>query len=440
MTAAPVMAAVPTGHLADDHRDLATAAAAHNALLAELGPASARSEADRAAADASHRSIRLARQRFLAVHARSCYLACTDDLRVGLRFGPLAEAATELFPGLLPTAAQLAHDDGLTQSEKEGWEIDLGLFFHAVLSDPVAGEHLLDAMRAPTDRALALLPEFEATGHITLPAVTLERTGDVAQLTITNNYCLNAEDNQHVADMETAVDLALLDPAVRVGVVRGGVMDHPRYRGRRVFSAGINLAHLHEGKISYTDFLLGREAGYIAKLLRGLPGDETTWPARALTKPWIAVVDSFAIGGGAQLLLVFDRVIAASDSYFSLPAAQEGIIPGAGNLRLGRGSTHRLSREVILWGRKIQATDPDAGYVFDTVVEPEQLEEELERAAIRLASPAVVVNKHILTTAEEPQDVFRRYLAEFAYHQALRMNGADVLSKVRRFHSKSGAS
>jgi thioesterase DpgC len=43
-----------------------------------------------------------------------------------------------------------------------------------------------------------------------------------------------AEDNQQVDDMETAVDLALLDPDVRVGLLRGGEMSHPRYRGKRV--------------------------------------------------------------------------------------------------------------------------------------------------------------------------------------------------------------
>lgn len=134
-------------------------------------------------------------------------------------------------------------------------------------------------MRKPTRRALDLLPEFRRTGRLRLGAVDIERGGDGgARLTVVNNHCLNAEDNRHVEDMETAVDLTLLDPGVKVGVLRGGVMDHPRYQGRRVFSAGINLAHLHEGRISYVDFLLRRELGYIAKLLRGhCPDQSSAW-------------------------------------------------------------------------------------------------------------------------------------------------------------------
>lgn len=303
-----------------------------------------------------------------------------------------------------------------------------------MFSDPVAGDHLLDAMRRPTSRAQALLPDFETTGRITLPAATLTRSGHAATITITNTHCLNAEDNQHVADLETAVDLVLLDQQSTVGVVRGGEMTHPRYRGKRVFSAGINLTQLHRGKISYVEFLLGRETGYIAKILRGLSATEPDeWPPRLHTKPWIAAVDTFAIGGGAQLLLVFDRVIAAADSYFSLPAAQEGIVPGAANLRLGRGSTSRLSRDVILWGRKIRATEPEARYVFDSVVEPDTMDAEIASAAEQLAADAVVANKHMIVTAEEPQDEFRRYMAEFALHQALRLYGLDVLAKVGRF-------
>jgi (3,5-dihydroxyphenyl)acetyl-CoA 1,2-dioxygenase len=68
--------------------------------------------------------------------------------------------------------------------------------------------------------------------------------------------------------------------------------------------------------------------GYIHKLLRGvLASGGERWDTPSAEKPWLAVVDGFAIGGGMQLLLVFDQVLAASDAYFSLPAADEGIIP-----------------------------------------------------------------------------------------------------------------
>ncbi|MFX0579006.1 (3,5-dihydroxyphenyl)acetyl-CoA 1,2-dioxygenase DpgC [Nocardia nepalensis] len=427
-----------TGDLRRDRAELQRAATEYGATLRSLGPVQQRDDAEIVRAAQVHRALRTLRHNFLRAHVDAVYRAATDDLHRSLRLAELADAAAELFPGLLPDHDQLAAEADVPQAGKEGWEIDQGIFFHAVFAHPIAGNHLLDVMRAPTQRALTLLPEFETTGSVTLPAVTVTRSGDVATVTITNGYCLNAEDNQHVADMETAVDLVLSDPRSRVGIVRGGVMDHPRYRNKRVFSAGINLAHLHEGKISFIDFILGREAGYIAKILRGLSTDAEAWPIQPRTKPWIAAVDTFAIGGGAQLLLVFDRVIACADSYFSLPAAQEGIVPGAGNLRLGRASNFRMSRDVILWGRKVYATEPDARYLIDTVVEPAEMDHEILSAAMRLASPAVVANKHMLVCAQEPQDVFRAYLAEFALHQAARFYGDDVLAKVSRFHAGAG--
>ena len=84
-------------------------------------------------------------------------------------------------------------------------------------------------------------------------------------------------------------------------MVRGGEMSHPRYRGKRVFSAGINLKALHAGSISLVDFLLRRELGYLHKLMRGvLVRDGALAVTPTVEKPWVAVVDGFAIGGGAS--------------------------------------------------------------------------------------------------------------------------------------------
>jgi (3,5-dihydroxyphenyl)acetyl-CoA 1,2-dioxygenase len=117
-----------------------------------------------------------------------------------------------------------------------------------MLRSPLAGPILLDAMPRPTPRALQLLPGFTLAGRADLGSVRLERSGSVARLTMCRDDCLNAEDDQQVEDMETAVDLALLDPAVRAGLQRGGEMSHARCRGKRVFSAGANLKTLHAGQ------------------------------------------------------------------------------------------------------------------------------------------------------------------------------------------------
>jgi thioesterase DpgC len=246
--------------------------------------------------------------------------------------------------------------------------------------------------------------------------------------------CLNAEDNQQVEDMETAVDLVLLSSAAEVGVIRGGVMSHPRYAGRRVFSSGINLKSLHAGQISFTDFLLRRELGYLAKMIHGMTGvRDHHWDPSPVQKPWLAAVDSFAIGGGAQLMLACDRVIVERDAYFTIPAAREGIIPGVAALRLGRLVGARKARQIILADGRVAADDPAARLLFDEVRAPEDMAAAIAAEAARLASPAVVANRRMLNLADESQESFRLFLAEFTVQQAGRLYAEDVLNKVTRF-------
>ena len=435
MTAAlNYLSARDPGSLAADAAVLAAVAEAADKILGDLPPVADRDSDQRLVAARAHRSARLAREEFLLAHANDVYDELTDKRRTRVRVTPLLFAAADRFPGLAPTAAQLSAEIGLLQREKEGWEIDQGIVLRALLSSPSAGRHLIDTMLTPDDRSMALLDEFRQTGWLELGKVTLERVAPAAHLTVHNVDCLNAEDNGLASEMDAAVDLALLDPEVKVGVLRGGIMTHPRYAGRRIFSAGINLSHLHSGRISYTEFLMRRELGYIHKIYRGILAEDrvAAWPHPYLQKPWLAVVDGFAIGGGAQLLLVFDHVIAAADAYFSLPAAQEGIVPGAGNLRLNRMSGGRLARQILLGGRKVRAAEREGRLVFDEIVEPECMDAAVTAAIERLAAPAVASNRRMLHAAEEPFDAFRLYMADFAFEQALRLFSPDVLAKVAR--------
>ncbi|GAA4525514.1 (3,5-dihydroxyphenyl)acetyl-CoA 1,2-dioxygenase DpgC [Amycolatopsis samaneae] len=415
-----------------DRRALASAAHRADELLAGLPVPSARTPAQREAASSALDGVRAMRTEYLAACAEEIY----DELTAGrtryLRVDELVRAAAAAFPGLVPTDEQMAAERARQQAEKEGREIDQGIFLRGILRAPKAGPHLLDAMLRPTPRALELLPGFAETGVVRMEAVRLERRDGVAHLTLCRDDCLNAEDAQQVEDMETAVDLALLDPSVRTGLVRGGVMSHPRYAGRRVFCAGINLKKLSSGDIPLVDFLLRREMGYLRKIFLGLLTDGS-WHARLTGKPWVAAVDSFAIGGGTQLLLVFDHVLAASDSYLSLPAAKEGIIPGAANFRLSRIAGPRVARQVILGGRRIRADEPDARLLVDEVVPPEEMDAAIDAALARLDGEAVLANRRMVNLAEEPPGEFGRYLAEFAVAQALRVYGADVLGKVGKF-------
>ncbi|MGC0337231.1 (3,5-dihydroxyphenyl)acetyl-CoA 1,2-dioxygenase DpgC [Streptomyces sp. SLBN-8D4] len=419
-------------------RAVTEAADAADRVLAGLPRPASRGPAAREAAEAAKDAARAERFRFLESHAEAVYGHLTGGGTRALRLDELVEAAAAAYPGLVPGPGRIAEERTRPQADKEGHEIDQGILLRAVLRSPVAGPHLLDAMLRPTARAMRLLPEFKRTGVLETESVHVERRDGVARLTLCRGDRLNAEDEQQVDDMETAVDLALLDPDIRVGLIRGGEMTHPRYRGRRVFSAGINLKSLSSGDIPLVGFLLRRELGYLRKIGNGLSlGDTATWHTQHAGKPWLAAVDGFAIGGGMQVLLVIDHVVAASDAYFSLPAAKEGIVPGAGNYRLARFTGPRLARQIILGGRRIRAAEPEARLLVDEVVEPEEMDAAIERGLDGLDGEAVLANRRMLNLAEEPEAGFRTYMAEFALQQALRIYGQDVIGKVGRFAAGS---
>jgi thioesterase DpgC len=422
------------GELATDAKALGQYTDRAEELLEELPAKPDRTAEQQVRAGDIHEAARRQRARFMHVHGDQVYAELTEGQTRHLRLPELVYGAAELFTGLVPTRAQIAQERERIQAAKEGREVDQGIFFGSLLRRPGVATHLTEAMQLPTQQARRLLGEFRRTGSVKLGSVTVERCGAAGHITMSNVKCLNAEDDPSVGDMETAVDLVLLDDDIRVGVLRGGPMTHPRYHGRRVFSAGINLTDLHHGQISYVDFLLRREIGYINKILRGLliDPDPAAWPQRTVEKPWLAAVDTFAIGGGAQLLMVFDRVIAAADAYFSLPAAQEGIVPGVSNLRLSRYGGGRLARQVILWGRKIYAHEPAGAAFRDEVVEPSMMDSAVEAGVDRLDSPAVVANRGMLNLADEPVDRFHGYLAEFAVRQVRRLYSEDVLAKLGR--------
>ena len=133
----------------------------------------------------------------------------------------------------------MAAERALALPDKEGIEVAQGLFFAFVLASPRCGAHLVWAMLRPTEEALDRLDDFRVTGVADLGGTYLERRDRVAYLEIRNDKYLNAEDSVTLPTTEVAVDLALLDPDVDIGVIRGAVVSHPRYAGRRVFGAGV---------------------------------------------------------------------------------------------------------------------------------------------------------------------------------------------------------
>jgi thioesterase DpgC len=392
-------------------------------LLAGLPRPPARSGLQRDAAARLLQGGRETRQRFMAAHAVDVYRALTDDLHAFVRVERLAVEAASLVPGLCPTAAEIAAEAQHKQGEKDGIEIDQGIFFHAILARPDTGTHLCHAMLLPRIEARQRLPELQATGKVDLDHAEVERVGAASFVTLKNPRYLNAEDDATMDPLEIAVDLALLDPATQVCVLRGGFVDHPKYKGRRIFQAGINLTHIYYGKIPYL-WYVRRDLGWVNKVMRG-HASETVSPDEVTghthEKLWIAQVDTFAIGGGCQALLATDYNVAASDAYMTLPARKEGIIPGMANLRLWRFVGDRIARQAIMYERGIPCDSAEGGMIIDRIVPPDQTDAAVAEAIAGLTSSGVVSarsNRVAFRVSEEPLDLFRRYAAVYAREQA----------------------
>jgi thioesterase DpgC len=351
------------------------------------------------------------------------YREVTDDLTRSLRVAEVVYAAAERYPSLLPSRADIDEERSHLQKDKRGREIEQGIFLAHLLADPVAGAHLVHAMSQPRPDAVELLPELQRTGCVDLGPVRLDRAGTTGLVTLQNHASLNAEDDASTAALEIAIDLVLLDDAIDVGVLRGGPATHPKYAGRRVFGAGINLTHLYRGQISFVEFMIERELGPVSKMYRGHalgPFDAGELAPRR-EKPWIAAVESFAIGGACQFLLVMDRVIAETGSYFNLPARREGIIPGCADLRLPRFVGERLARQAIFFNRAFPADSAEGRLLADEVVPGDEVDDAIERAACELMSAgttSLVANRRALRAAHEPLDRFRRYMSTYAREQA----------------------
>ncbi|MBV9558055.1 MAG: enoyl-CoA hydratase/isomerase family protein, partial [Pseudolabrys sp.] len=256
---------------------------------------------------------------------------------------------------------------------------------------------------------------------VDLGPALLERRGLSSLLTIRNPRFLNAEDNDTLTETEILADAAILDPSTQIAVLRGGKVDHPRYKDRNIFSAGINLTQLYRGKIPFLWYIL-RDMGVVNKMYRGIAvGDPDEMKGGTHEKPWVAQLDTFAIGGGCQYLLAMDYVVAGSDAYMTLPARKEGIIPGAANLRLTRFVGARMARQAIMMGRRFDCDSPEGRMICDVVVPPDQVEAATMEVCDDFTSSGVVSaasNRRAFRVGEESLDDFRRYMAVYCREQA----------------------
>jgi thioesterase DpgC len=426
------------GDFGEDRRRYAIFWTLARALVERFPRKPARRRVEAQAVEAIQERARAARWRFLGAHAEKVYAMLTHDFSRFTRIEDLVFAAAEAFPGLTPTRAEIERESGALQRDKDGLEIDQGLLLSHILGSERSGPHLCHAMLLPRPESAEHLQKFIAEGAIDLGPARLERRGKAAYLVAANPRYLNAEDATTLRMMEIVVDVAILDPATRVVVMRGGEVDHSKYRGQRIFGAGINLTHLYRGQIPFLWFL-ERDLGYVHKIFRGvarpefLPDDVH---GSATEKPWIAAVDNFAIGGHCQALLVMDYIVAAAGAYMTLPARKEGIIPGAANLRLPRFVGDRIARELIQYERRLDCDSPEGRLICDEIAPAAEMDASIDRVVEGLTTSGTVgatANRGALRVGAEPLDLFRRYMALYAREQAYCHFSPALIDNLERY-------
>jgi crotonobetainyl-CoA hydratase len=248
-----------------------------------------------------------------------------------------------------------------------------------------------------------------------MSAVTLERRAGVLIITLERPKA-NAIDVATSLELYAAFKTLNDDPALRVGIITGT---------GRFFSAGWDLGAANDGEAVDADHGPGGFAGLTEYF--------------SLTKPVIAAVNGLAVGGGFELALAADLIVASTAARFWLPEAQLGMLPDSGGLlRLPKSIPARLAREMILTGRRLEADEALSLNLVNRVVEPAALLDsalELAVAIVRAAPLAVTAARDILRATEgvEVEEGYKLMRSGAILSYRAMLESDDVLEGPRAF-------
>jgi len=180
--------------------------------------------------------------------------------------------------------------------------------------------------------------------------VRVERNGPITTITLNRPEVMNALHSPAHFELGEVFDAFAADPDQWVGIVTGA--------GERAFSAGNDLKHQAGG-------------GRMGSPPSGFAGLTSRFD---LTKPLIAAVNGVAMGGGFEIALACDLIIASEAAVFALPEPRVGLAALAGGLhRLPRQIGLKRAMGMILTGRRVSAKEGEALGFVNEVVAPDQL-------------------------------------------------------------------
>ncbi len=211
--------------------------------------------------------------------------------------------------------------------------------------------------------------------------ILVETRGPIALITLNRPKALNALNAQVIGELSEALANFEADPQIAVIVLTGS---------ERAFAAGADIKEM-QGKSFITAF----QEDFIAP-----------WQnVAACRKPVIAAVAGYALGGGCELAMMCDIIIAADTAKFGQPEINLGTIPGAGGTqRLTRVVGKPKAMEMVLTGRMMDAEEAERANLVARVVPAADLLDEALRLAETIAEksqPIVAMAKETVNAAYE---------------------------------------
>ncbi|HVO17555.1 MAG TPA: enoyl-CoA hydratase [Alphaproteobacteria bacterium] len=212
--------------------------------------------------------------------------------------------------------------------------------------------------------------------------IIVETRGPVGLIRLNRPKAMNALNNALIADLGQALDAFEADNAIGAVVLTGN---------EKAFAAGADIKEMADK--SYMDV-------YLSDFITN--GWERITKCR---KPIVAAVAGYALGGGCEVAMMCDFILAADNAKFGQPEITIGILPGAGGTqRLPRAVGKSKAMEMVLTGRMMDAAEAErAGLVSRIVPAADLLEEALKTAKIiaDLSRPAVFMAKEAVNRAYE---------------------------------------
>jgi enoyl-CoA hydratase len=247
--------------------------------------------------------------------------------------------------------------------------------------------------------------------------ITVRTEGRVGVITLNRPKQLNALNDQLMTELGAALQAFDADEGIGCMIITGS---------EKAFAAGADIGAM--ATYTFADVYKG---DYITR----------NWETiRSVRKPVIAAVSSFALGGGCELAMMCDFIIAADNAKFGQPEIKLGIIPGAGGTqRLPRAVGKAKAMDMALTGRMMDATEAERAGLVSRVVPLDKLMDEALGAALMIcefSQPSVMAAKECVNRAFEGTladgVMFERRLFHALFATADQKEGMDAFVNKRK--------